>query len=88
MLFPTEDLIFSNCYHRTDPKGCLCESFIPLLKQDHFSFQDLYRLTKMDPLYTPLYKAVRSGNIQDVKALISSGVEIDAKGKNPRNATF
>ena len=42
----------------------------------------------MDPLYTPLHKAVRSGNIQDVKALISSGVEIDAKGKTQEMPLF
>ena len=35
----------------------------------------------MDPLETPLHKAVKAGNIQDAKALILSGVEINARNR-------
>ena len=42
------------------------------------SFQNLDLSGKMDPLETPLHKAVKAGNIQDVKALILNGVDINS----------
>ena len=62
--------------------------FYSFANQDHFSFQILYHTTKMDPLDTPLHKAVRAGNIQDVKALILNGAEIDAKNKHDETPLF
>ena len=42
----------------------------------------------MDALETPLHKAVKSGNIQDVKALILNGVEINALDKFKRTPLY
>ena len=50
-------------------------------KTTFFLFRILTYQGKMDPLETPLHKAVIAGNIQDVKMLFLHGVEINATDK-------
>ena len=51
-------------------------------------FRILTYKEKMDPLETSLHKAVKAGNIQDVKAFILNGVEINAKDQSNRTPLY
>ena len=58
-------------------------------KTTFFLFRILTYQGKMDPLETPLHKAVKAGNIQDVKMLFLHGVEINATDKfNRKNGNL
>ena len=58
------------------------------LKSYFLFFRILTYQEKMDPLETLLHKAVKAGNIQDVKALILNGVDINATEKFNRTPLY